>query len=352
MASSPHATNLGDQSPIGPFREPVVPSLTPVALRWEAASSNLLTILVDAFGRQGDFLTASGTSTTQVSYCRLKRAERGSDLFIKIIPKGYASGLQRSDGISKFINGCGLLTPVCLPGFPKTSIDGRVIVAYPFVEGVYLSSSRNKLHALASALGKLHTALAYFPDVHRIACRQREMRTGMRAKAKDLLLDQQWASGDLSPVRAYLQRWLEIDATLETDGCQVIHNDLNAGNLLQDAKGRVWFLDFEEASWSYLPPVFDVAKVIERFILVKEDWDKQTKVTASQQFLCNYRDAFDGVHGTGGGIPTALRWQLGFSWLRMSGLLFEQGAIGHPEVRKFLHLAQLLDENEVWLSEL
>jgi len=323
-----------------------------VELRWEAASSNLLSILVDAFGKQGVFLAASGMSMTEISYCRMTDADRDVDLFIKIIPKCFASGVQRSDGISNYVNSCGLLTPVCMPGFPKACIDGRVTFAYPFVEGIYLNSSQGELQALGGALARLHTALASFPDAHRIARRQREMRARMRDKAKALLVDQRWALGDLSPIRTHLQRWLEVDAILGKDGCQVIHNDLNAGNVLQDTKGDVWFLDFEEARWSYLPPNFDVAKVIERFILVNEDWDKQTKITASQRFLCEYRAAREDVRGMAGGIPPALRWQLGFSWLRMSGLLFEREAIQHPEVRKFLHLAELLDKNEAWLTTL
>ena len=161
-----------------------------------------------------------------------------------------------------------------------------------------------------------------------------------------------WATGELSPVRTHLLQWLEIDTFLNKGECQVIHNDLNAGNVLKDTKGNVWFLDFEEARWSYLPPYFDIAKVIERFILVNEDWDVQTKIIASQRLLDAYSIVRDDNYGMGGSIPVALGWLLGFSWLRMSELLFDREAIQHPEVRKFLRLAKLLDENESWLAAL
>jgi thiamine kinase-like enzyme len=352
MTSSPRDDQQRLQTSAHPFREPIAPSLTPVVLQWELARDSLLSLLRDAFGKDGVFLVASGASTTEISYCRMTNAERGIDMFIKIVPERFATELQCSTAISEYVHGCGLLTPACMPGFPKTCIDGRAIFAYPFVEGSYLNSSLGELQRLGRALARLHTALLSFPDAHKIARAQREMRTRMRRKAKKLLIDQYWASGDLSPVRTHLLRWLEIDAILGIDGCQVIHNDLNAGNVMQDNKGNVWFLDFEEASWSYLPPHFDVAKVIERFILVNENWNIETKMLLSQRLMCEYRDVRGDGCGTVGDIHASLCWLLGFSWLRMSRLLREREAIQHPEVRKFLRLAELLDENEVWLTTL
>jgi hypothetical protein len=335
-----------------PFRVPIAPSLSPTALQWEPASNHLLSVLVVVFGTQGVFLVASGASTAEISYCRMMDADRDVDLFIKIVPKRFASGLQRSGGISNYVHDCGLWTPACRPGFPKVCIDGRMIFAYPFVDGSYLNNSMGDLSMLGSALARLHTALVSFPEAHKIAHSQRGMRTRMRRKARALLVDKCWVTGELFPVRTHLLQWLEIDALFDKDECQVIHNDLNAGNVLQDTKGNVWFLDFEEASWSYLPPYFDIAKVIERFILVNEDWDIQTKIIASRRLLDAYSVDRCDIHGMGGNIPVALGWLLGFSWLRMSNLLFDREAIQHPEVRKFLRLAELLDENESWLAAL
>lgn len=334
------------------FREPIAPSLSPTALQWGPASNDLLSVLVDVFGTQGVFLVASGTSKAEISYCRMTDADRDVDLFIKIVPKRFASGLQRSGGISDYVHDCGLWTPACRPGFPKVCIDGRMIFAYPFVDGSYLNNTIGDLQMLGGALAKLHTTLVSFPEAHKIARSQRGMRTRMRRKARALLIDKCWATGELSPVRTHLLQWLEIDALLDKHKRQVIHNDLNAGNVLQDTNGNVWFLDFEEARWSYLPTHFDIAKVIERFILVNEDWDVQAKITATQRLL----DAYNVVGGDNGGmegnIPVALGWLLGFSWLRMSGLLFDHEAIQHPEVRKFFRISELLHEHRSWLATL
>jgi len=334
------------------FREPIASSFAPMALEWEPASSHLLSVLVDVFGTQGVFLVASGTSAAEISYCRMTDADRDVDLFIKIVPKRFAGGLERSGGITDYLQNCGLLTPACRPGFPKVCIDGRMIFAYPFVAGNYLNDSIGNLQVLGSALAKLHSALVNYPEVHKVARSQRGMRTRMRSRASALLDDKCWANGELSPVRNHLLQWLEIDTLLDKDECQVIHNDLNAGNVLQDTMGNVWFLDFEEARWSYLPSYFDIAKVVERFILANEDWDVQVKITATQRFLDAYNFVRGENRGLGGNIPVALGWLLGFSWLRMSGLLFDHEAIQHPEVRKFIRLSELLDENGSWLAAL
>lgn len=332
------------------FREPLASSLTPTALQWEPAGNDLLSVLVDVFGARGVFLVASGTSTVEMSYCRMTDADRDVDLFIKIVPKRFAGGLERSGGIPDYLQNCGLLTPACRPGFPKVCIDGRMIFAYPFVAGSYLNDSIGNLQELGSALAKLHNALVNYPEVHKVARSQRCMRTRMRRRARALLDNKCWANGELSPARNHLLQWLEIDPLLDKLECQVIHNDLNVGNVLQDTMGNVWFLDFEEAVWSYLPSYFDIAKVIERFILVNEDWDAQVKIAATKYLLDAYNFVRGENRGLGGNIPFALGWLLGFSWLRMSDLLFDREAIQHPEVRKFLSLAELLDKNESWLA--
>lgn len=332
------------------FREPIAPSLTPTALQWGPARIDLLSVLVDVFGTQGAFLVASGTSTAEISYCRMTDADRDVDLFIKIVSKRFAGELERSCGITDYLQKCGLLTPACKSGFPKVCIDGRMVFAYPFVAGNYLNHSIVNLQVLGSALAKLHNALMKYPEAHKIACSQRCIRSKMRSRARSLLDDKCWANGELSPARKHLQQWLEIDPLVDKDECQVIHNDLNVGNILQDPKGNVWFLDFEEASWSYLPTYFDIAKVIERFIFVNRDWDVQAKISAARCLL----DAYNGVkrdnRELGGRIPIALSWLLGFCWLRMSDLLFNPEAIQHSEVRKILRLAELLDENESSLA--
>ena len=334
------------------FREPIASSFTPTVLQWEPARKRILSVLVDVFGSQGVFLVASGTSVTEISYCRITDVDRDVDLFIKIVPKRFAVGLESSGGITDYLQSCGLLIPSCRPGFPKACVDGRIMFAYPFVDGRYLNDSIGNLKALGCALAKLHSAMVNFPEVDKVARSQQCMRTRMRSRASALLGDKCWANHELSPVRSQLLQWLEIDRRIDKDECQVIHNDLNAGNVLQDAMSNIWFLDFEEARWSYLPKYFDIAKVIERFILVNEGWDVQVKINATQCLLNAYDAVSGGNRGLGGRIPLALGWLLGFSWLRMSDLLSNREAIQHPEIRKFLRLAELLNENEPWLATL
>ncbi len=334
------------------YREPIALSLTPTALQWNSAHSNVLSVLVDIFGNQGMFLVANGTSDAQVTYCRVINIEKKINLFIKIMPKRFASALQQSGNISQYLKDSGLLTPSNTPGFPKLCLDGRVMFSYPFIDGKYLNKSIGNLPNLGRALANLHKTLANFPYAHKVSRKQRSIRGHMRRKAKELLGDKNWASGNLLSIRTHILKWLEVDSLLSKSLCQVIHNDLNAGNVLLDNLGNIWFIDFEEARWSYLPYYFDIAKVIERFVLVNEEWNVEMKFRASKQLLNSYRSVIDENHRIEFNIPIALAWLLGFSWLRMADLLFDSQASFHPEVSKFRLLAKLLDENESWLAEL
>lgn len=334
------------------FREPAAPSLTPRLLQWEPAPPHLHALLQAAYAGHCNYYSAASARDGAISYCRITDADRNADLFIKIMPKRLATALQRSATIADYVRSRGVLTPTCLPEFPKSCSDGRVIFAYPFVEGHYLNGTQEQLKALGIALADLHKVLSIFPDGPQIVRRRNEMRSRMRYKAKELLADQRWASGDLSQVRSHVRHWLDTDTMLGKNPCQVIHNDLNAGNILQDALGNIWFLDFEEARWSYLPPHFDLAKVIERFILVNETRDMRSKIDATRLFLKEYGLACGNHCNLQHSIPDALRWLLGFSWLRMSRLLYEPEAAGHPEVCKFIQVAEILEDNQTWLATL
>lgn len=335
-----------------PFREPGAPSLIPTLLQWEPAAPHLRALLQAAHAGSGMYYSAAGMRDGAIAYCRITDVDRDVDLFIKIMPKRLAAVLQRSAAIADYVRSSGLLTPTCLPRFPKPCSDGRVMYAYPFVEGNYLIGSRDELQALGTALAELHQALAAFPEARRIARRRSEVRSRMRRQAAELLADPQWAAGELSAVRSHLRHWLEIDAKLGQQQSQVIHNDLNAGNVLLDTRGKVWFLDFEEAAWSHLPPHFDAAKVIERFVLVNESRDRQSKMEASRLFLHAYAATHAQHPAPRGAIPDALRWLLGLSWLRMSRLLYTPNSALHPEVRKFIQLTGMLEDNLAWLATL
>ena len=53
---------------------------------------------------------------------------------------------------------------------------------------------------------------------------------------------------------------------------QMIHGDMNYGNFLMDTSdGRPVFIDFEDSAKNWLSPLYDLAFVIQRFILTHEE---------------------------------------------------------------------------------
>lgn len=335
------------RQPARSFRQPVATSLAPTPIAWEPAPPALRAQL-QAVHAAGQHYTAAGLGGA-ISYCRISDPARGMDLFLKLVPRQLATSLQKADAIAAWLANCGLAVPVCLPGYPRACSDGRVMFGYPFIAGHYLSAGSQQMYALGSALGELHRALARYPDARAVARRRNAMRSRLRHQAARLLADASWAGGALTVARQQLADWLVIDAGLRQQPRQVIHNDLNIGNVLQDNHGKLWFLDFEEAVWSYLPAHFDIARAIERFILARTEAASPSSA-AARQLLQAYAE-------TAGAEPQrtltdALRWQLGFSWLRLARLLHDPAATEHPEVRKFLRLGEIVEDSAGWLEKL
>lgn len=325
--------------------EPVVRSVLPVLTRWLPARGNVLEILSNALGSERDFLVADAAMGDSV-YAKAVSRSGLDHKFVKIVPRRHGRSLARGDVIARCASRRGILTP--LREELLRLADRREMFIYPLIEGTPVVPGPESLTRLARALSELHGALRNCAASDLVSKRQQTVRRMYRRYAANLLADATWAR-DLPEARADVYRWLEEDRLLEGAKVQVIHNDLNPGNILVDRVGRIWFLDFEEAAWSYLPVEFDIARVVERYIV--DGAVGADKKNAADSFVAAYRerDVYDRYRG---GITGALRWLLGFSWLRLGPILSRADVLQHGEVLKFLHLGKLLDEHESWLREL
>jgi Ser/Thr protein kinase RdoA (MazF antagonist) len=88
---------------------------------------------------------------------------------------------------------------------------------------------------------------------------------------------------------------LSIDFLPGEVPCRPLHGDLNPGNVLVGERGPV-FLDFEDVFHSVLPPSFELAYALERFVMVPLP-DDAAALTAGRILVRGYR-----LHG-GDPIP-------------------------------------------------
>ena len=116
--------------------------------------------------------------------------------------------------------------------------------------------------------------------------------------------------------------------------------------LFEEPGGRLVVIDFEESRAAWLNPMFDVAKVIERFVLVPE---LGHPMGLAGSFLDAYRDG-------GGKVAGDLRRILIESNDRALMIMADKAREGLPlpaaEWRKFIQLKELAGRHAAFLDRL
>lgn len=210
-------------------------------------------------------------------------------VFLKQIPPERRAAAIRAEAIGHWLASQGVHAAAALAGFPKPLADGGLVVAMPYLQGRRLSATLEDCVALGQSVAAFHTALARHP-----AKEQWRVHTGTRlAELTSIRAD--CATGRLAvgPEPDFL-RILALDRAVDFTGlglhAQPLHGDLNPGNTLF-IDGRPLLLDFEDVFHSVLPVRFELALMIERFVLVRVN--DEAAASLGRAMLQSYDAAVD-----------------------------------------------------------
>lgn len=144
--------------------------------------------------------------------------------------------------------------------------SNKSMAIWPFLTGRPIeAASKTQLHELGVALGKLHKTMKNI----NIATQFAQNRV-------------KWLLNSWEELSKYTQKneyeWLNlafeiVPPTIKENfllhSNQLIHGDLNTGNVICLPGNHIMFIDFEEAIFSYLPFFFDLAMLIERQLMTR-----------------------------------------------------------------------------------
>lgn len=213
--------------------------------------------------------------------CYLRTESEGhGPVFLKTIHGGHAARLGRAMQLEAAVaeicpHVAAPLTPAPVP----LGASDRCVALWPWLDSRPLDPcDPDELRSAGHALGSLHVALqdAEFPSSF-----AQERVNWLLQSWQELRQDD--ADGLLGCFHERFP-WLKMALTEVSRGIsdrfvsasrQLIHGDLNPGNLLCLPGRIVMFIDFEEAVQSFLPTFFDLAMMIERQLMtgaVGRDW--------------------------------------------------------------------------------
>lgn len=268
-------------------REPAWRDLEPGLPQWSLAEPAESIRLLDAAGLEGRVSVLSFDGVPQ----RMFRVDSAVNppIFLKQIPPERRAAAIRAEAIGQWLVNQGIHAAAALAGFPKPLADGSLLVAMPYLEGRRLAATLGDCAALGKSVAAFHTALARHP-----AREQWRAYTGSRlAELTSIRADCAFGHLAVGPEPDFL-RILASDGAVDFTGPGVdarpLHGDLNPGNTLF-VEGRPLLLDFEDVFHSVLPVRFELAKTIERFVLVRVD--DETAVNLGRALLQSYAASID-----------------------------------------------------------
>ncbi|MGE0040264.1 MAG: aminoglycoside phosphotransferase family protein [Vicinamibacterales bacterium] len=209
---------------------------------------------------------------------RYELAGPGGRWFVRVSARRGNASLERAI-VEALAEGGVPVSPPTVAGVPLAwAGETYRIDVRPFIDGRHFAGALADVLAVAAVLGRAHAVLAGYErrqEVRDAAARRNAVLAGRLDRVRGWLADGAFGAFHDDPAWAASHRdWLERmtrDFEPRVDlapGAQCLHGELHQGNVLFRAPdGAPVLLDFEEAVHVFAPPAWDVAFLVQRFIL-------------------------------------------------------------------------------------
>lgn len=199
------------------------------------------------------------------------------DWFVKLVKPEQAKRLLAAQDVSDFVASRGVRSPALIDDFPMTLTDEVTAFAYPFWQGRLSDFGLSDLQRLGQAVGRLHKALSNFPQKEVVRQAGEKRHQMLVDRWQQLLTDDKAMHSLPEEVQTILSEHKSDWLWHLCEQAQMVHGDLNVGNILFLESDEVAFLDFEDSLTAWFDPLKDLAFIIERFILTVHDAEDLAK---------------------------------------------------------------------------
>jgi Ser/Thr protein kinase RdoA (MazF antagonist) len=249
---------------------PAYSSIRPHSSEWYEADRELSEKVQQWAGLQGIVSKLKTDSSEVIGYYKID--SWNESFFLKIIDKNTEKFQIKSNQMSQWIESQGIRASCILKGFPRKIKElNHVILAYRMVDGRFCRPIEKETLLLGRSLGELHKVLKLCPWKRII-----QQNGDARQNTLQKLLIKIQTDGCNVEVPHRVEKLLKsVDSgsmDILTINSQVVHGDLNYGNVLIDNNSEcVVFLDFEDTWTAWFSPLMELSFVIERFTLLEDD---------------------------------------------------------------------------------
>jgi hypothetical protein len=245
---------------------PAFTSLLPAQPAPHPVSETLARSIREYSGGEGEVLSLGAPGATVEGRYLVRR--RGEPLFLKVFDARILELQQHANAVAAFLAGHGVPVVQALPGEPRPFSAGYFGELFPYLETRFADGTAGELSALGGVLARVHRALAGYASAAIMAAAE-EMHRRLLSAADTVLSGRIPREAFAAELRSAAHGYAAGPLTIHQHA-QMIHGDCNYTNVLfAPGRDRLFIIDFEETRAAWLNPMFDVAKVIERFVLVR-----------------------------------------------------------------------------------
>lgn len=279
------------------------------------------------------------------------RSISSDSAFIKVLPSVNSETLINAEKISSWLYHSGLSINHSRAGFPK-KIEGHDlwIFAYDYIDYDFSSGSVDQLYFIGKELGRMHRLLKEYPDRENVRVRGVKKNQFLLEQIKKVRMG---AAGLNFPKSAIelIQKTGESEYQMLTLSAQMIHGDMNYGNVLfNKVNNQPVIIDFEDATASWLSPLYDLAFVIQRFVLLDKIKDRFELASALIKGYASQNKVVESKQ------PNALFIMIKMisirSLLVLSSLPDEEQIMYSDEVEKFIDLYRQAQGDSILISDI
>lgn len=266
---------------------PAYSQLRPPEPKWEKAGIRVEKFFSDNLGVLGE--TESVQCVNTFPFGRYRFVNHNPPLFIKVLPANSLSLQQQSQKVADWLNVHMLRCQRQIPQYSTIVENKYFISTYEYFHGRFAGFSVDDMAQLGKTVRKLHDFLRECPWVSQV-----EMKGKHRLQTlKNTLRDSEEGVCDKAVPKYVCELLLKTEKStlgvLEEGALQVVHGDLNYGNVIFSIQdGTSMLCDFEDTMTAWFAPEVENAFVVERFILAPTD---EQSILLAEAYYSEYKQS-------------------------------------------------------------
>ena len=272
-------------------------------------------------------------------------------VFIKILPDSHYQLQVDSEKIVAWLDGSGLSVNIIRAGFPRKIEKCNLwIFSYDYIDFRFSNKSKKDFELIGRLMGRMHKLMKYYPDQESI-CSKGVKKNRLLFKQLQKIRENKVILNFPDRAIKLIKKTSNNEFNLLDLHAQMIHGDMNYGNIIFNrVDGKPIIIDFEDSGATWLSPLYDLAFVIQRFILLPEVKDGYEMTSILINSYSTQNTLFKSVDQNT--LFTITRMISIRALLILSLLPIEEQSLYLDEIKKFIFLYNKAQDNLEYLVEI